>query len=186
MRYLLCACVISCFTLLALAGQRQDDMKELDAKIARNLASDSWNGASREFVRIVWEDYKKAHINPPKNGWIGLGRRPDAESLDMYIGAFRSKPEGEVPVALEISKSESGRFFVEVEGHRIPAVIVNHCIAFTTGDVVYSAVPQLANKPYCTLEMFVVILTEDKFFLASPLSPPETWRPLSKLEEKQQ
>jgi hypothetical protein len=159
-------------------------MKELDAKIAKSVASDSWNGASREFVRIVWEDYRKAHINPPKSGWIGLSRRSDAESLDMYIGAFRSKPEVEVPVALEISKSESGRFFVEIEGYEIPAVIVNHCIAFTTGDVVYSAMPQLASKPYCTLEMFVVILTEGKFYLASPLSPPDTWRLLSKLEDK--
>jgi hypothetical protein len=41
MRHLLCAGVISCFALLALAGQRQDDMKELDAKIAKSVASDS-------------------------------------------------------------------------------------------------------------------------------------------------
>lgn len=53
----------------SLAAEKQDPLTELEAKITRSLAEDKWDYASKTFVRVLWEDYRKAHLAPdPTNG----------------------------------------------------------------------------------------------------------------------
>lgn len=73
---------------------------------------------------------------------------------------------------------------MQLEGHTIPAVQRNKTVVFTTGDVVYSSMPTLADKPYCTLEMYMVIQTGGKFFFGSPSTQADKWMPLSKVKKQ--
>ena len=169
----------------ALAADRQDPLAELDGKITKSLASDKWNDASKAFVRALWEDYRKAHLVPAKGKSTRsiFGKMPDVEQYEDYLGTFGRGADSDRPY-FEITKDESGGFNVKLEGHTIPAVQRNKTVVFTTGDVVYSSMPTLSEKPYCTLEMYMVIRTEGKFFFGSPSTPPDKWMPLSKLKKK--
>lgn len=154
---------------------------ELDAEISKSLATDKWNYASKTFVRILWEDYRKTHLNPSKetSSRSVFGKMPDVERYNDYLGAFGRGADA-TRAFLEITEDGNGRFHVKLEGHTIPAVQRNKTVVFTTGDVVYSSMPRLSDKPYCTLEMYMVIRTGGKFFFGSPSTPPDKWLPLSK------
>lgn len=154
---------------------------ELDAKIQRNLANDKWNEASKTFVAALWQDYRAAHLDPSKEatGRVTLGKEPDVQQYDDYLGTYVRGADSAHPF-LEVVKDEADGFHVKIEGHTIPAVLIGKTVVFTSGDVVHSPLPSLAAKPYCTLEMFVIIRTEGKLFFGSPSVPPDKWMPLSK------
>jgi len=167
----------------ALAAEKQDPLAELDAKITKSLAGDKWNHASKVFVREMWKDYRKAYTLSATEESVRsiAGELPDVEQYEDYLGAFGREADSNHPF-LEITEDKAGRFHVKLEGHTIPAVLKNKTVVFTTGDVVYSRKPRLAEKPYCTLELFMVIQTEGKFFIASPSASPDQWTPLSKIK----
>jgi len=157
--------------LFDFAKEKEDSFAELDGKISKSLSRDKW------------DDYKKSHLNPEddKGGHSISGKMSSAENYDEYIGKFaRGEVESEF---IEITKSKEGRYFVGLEGHTIPAVANNKCIFFTTGDVVYSALPRLGNKPYCDLEMGMVILVKDTYYFGSPGSSAKMWMKLSLIKE---
>jgi hypothetical protein len=184
MKRISCLTVAMVLATVALAAEHQNPFVELDAKITESLTSDKWNYASKTFVRVLWEDYRKAHLNPVKEtSFRGVfGKMPDVEKFQDYLGAFGRGADATRPF-LEITEDKDGRFHVELEGHTIPAVQRSKTVVFTTGDVVYSSMPTLADKPYCTLEIYMVIRTEGKFFFGSPSMPPDKWMPLSKLRK---
>ncbi len=175
MRKILLASMLVLVGMTSIAADKnQDVFSELDGKIAGHLAREKWHYASRTFVRIVWEDYKRAHLELPKD--------VDVVTYDGYVGSFRRADKNKDFIT--ISKSESGRYFVALEGHRIPAVARKKRVIFTTGDVVYSSIPTFANKPYCTLEIFIVRRVDGKYFLARPRMPRDRWVGLSRVKEK--
>jgi hypothetical protein len=167
----------------ALAADKQGPLAELDGKITKSLASDKWDDASKAFVRALWKDYQKAHLVPAKDKSTRsiFGKMPDVKHYEDYLGAFGRGADSDGPF-LEIKKDESGGCIVKLEGHSIPAVQRNKTVVFTTGDVVYSSMPTLSDKPYCTLEMYMVIRTGNKFFFGSPSAPPDKWIPLTQLK----
>ena len=186
MKRMVCLAITIGLVMTALAADKQDPLAELDGKITKSLTSDKWNYASKTFVRVLWEDYRKAHLNAPMETSTGSisGKMPDVKQYEDYIGAFGRGADADHPF-LEIARDEAGRFGVKLEGHTIPAVQRNKTVVFTTGDVVYSSMPTLSEKPYCTLEIYMVIRTGGKFFFGSPTMPPDKWMPLSKLKMKQ-
>ncbi|KPK76227.1 MAG: hypothetical protein AMJ79_07425 [Phycisphaerae bacterium SM23_30] len=169
------------------AASRQDVVSKLESKIKGQLAEETWDYAGKTFLRVLWEDYKKAHLNPeedvPGSGHSISGKKPQAESFDQYIGIYNRSADLDASF-IEVTKSPQDRFFVALEGHNIPAVAHNKCIFFITGDVVYSTLPRLAEKPYCQLEMFMLIFTDGKYYLGSPMSSVDGWIELVKKTEE--
>lgn len=164
----------------AATADKADPLAELDAKIRKNLAGDKWNEASKIFVAALWQDYRAAHTKPPEQATrVVFGKKPDVQGYDDYLGAYGREPAPAQPF-LEVVKDEAGGFQVKLEGHTIPAVLIGNTVVFTTGDIVHSGLPSFSEKPYCTLEMFLIIRTEGKFFFGSPSSPPDKWMPLTK------
>jgi len=84
-------------------------------------------------------------------------------SYEEYVGNYRvgGKP-------IEIVQDEARRFFVKLEGHTIPGVAVNNTIVFTTGDVVEARLPSLNLKEYASLEYFMIVREDGKFYFGSP------------------
>ena len=102
---------------IALAAEKQAPLAELDGKIAEGLARDKWNDASKAFVRALWDDYRKAYLVPTKDMSTHSisGKLPDVEQYENYLGFFESGADSGRPF-LEITKDESGRFNVKLEG----------------------------------------------------------------------
>jgi hypothetical protein len=177
--------VILCLATSAFAVETDPGLSELDAKISASLARDIWDEAAKTFVRAIWKDYRDAHQSAveDKSTHSIAGKLPEVQKYDDYLGTFSMDSDASRK-SLEIMSDKAGRFYVKLEGHTIPAVLRNKTVVFTTGDVVDSCVPQLAEKRYCNLEFFVVIRTEGKLFLANPNAPPEKWTVLSKRETK--
>jgi hypothetical protein len=165
------------------AEQKQEAFSELDTKIASQLAKGQWNTASITFVHVLWQDYINAHLNTDGDTVVNSikGKLPDVTNPDVYIGNYRAIFNGQEKF-LKISKSDAGRFFVELEGHRIPAVLKNGCVIFTTGDIVNSEIPSLADKPYCKLEMYIVLSTGGRFYLTLLDAPANEWLEIVKTE----
>jgi hypothetical protein len=159
-----------------LAAGPADPLLELQDRIAAQLADEKWNEAGKAFVRALVQDYSSAHLSSDANGVAAcsLSRSPDVASLDEYVGSY-SLAWGSQNRSLRVTKSEVGRFFVDLDGRHIPAVARNRTIVFTTGDVVCSDVATVGAKPYCTLEMFTVLRTGGRFYLAALATHPETW-----------
>lgn len=172
-------------TGVASAANDRDALSELDAKIAKGLSSDQWSDASKAFAGALWRDYKNAYMNAPQDDTTKsiFGRMPDVQNPDEYPGTYVRGKNGN-RVFMSIGKAEDGRFFVDIERHRIPAVYRNRSIIFTTGDIVYSRIPMFGAKPYCTLEMFMVLRVKGKTYFASPGTPPEKWMELSETDMK--
>ena len=170
---------------VARAEEAESVFSELDRKITAQLDGEAWHYASKTFVRVFWEDYKKAHLDPGRDTSIQsvFGTKPEAESYDEYLGSFDHGSDAE-QAFLEVTKSRAGRFFVKLEGHSIPAVARNKCIVFTTGDVVYSPMPPLGGKPYCAIEVYMLLLARGKFYLATPLSSPDQWIEVSRIKKR--
>jgi hypothetical protein len=185
MKVLMMAAAVLIASASAAAAEEKNAFSELDAKITKNLSSKNWNEASKAFVRAMWTDYKNAHINAATDGVTRSiqGKMPDVQSADDYVGDYSRGRDGH-RTFMSISKSEDGRFFVEADRHRIPAVVRNRCVIFTTGDVVYSSIPAFGDKPYCSLEMLMVVGTGGKLYFASPGTPPDKWREVSKRDVK--
>jgi hypothetical protein len=181
-------CIIMVAVLMAGVVSAADDrsaLSELDAKIAKGMSSDTWNEASKAFVGALWRDYRNAHltVGQDKTTRDVFGKMPDVQNPDDYQGCYTRGKNANRPF-LSVSRAEGGRLFVDLEGHHIPAVYRNKSIIFTTGDLVYSQIPMFGAKPYCTLEMFMVLRTEGKFYCASPGTRPEKWVELSRSDGK--
>lgn len=170
---------------VASAAEDRDALSELDGKITKGLSLDKWDEASKVFVDALWSDYKIAHRSVNHDGPVRgiFGKMPDVRNPDEYQGVYTGGKDGNRPF-LSISKTDDGRFFVDLEGHRIPAVYRNGSIIFTTGDIVYSELPTFGAKAYCTLEMYMVLRTDGKFYFASPGTRPEEWMELLRSDPK--
>lgn len=155
----------------ALAAENSDPVEQLDVKITKSLQSSKWNTASTEYIQAIWSDFKLAHIANEQDlsRASGIaGKLPDVESYDQYIGKYRHPGFVERRGIIEVKKSDSGRFVVKLEGHVMPAVAANRCVYFTTGDVVYSRLPELGSKPYAELEFFMIVRLDGDYVLMSP------------------
>lgn len=123
------------------------------------------------------EGFSDAHEQgiPEKNSRSSIGKRiPQITSYRDYVGKFRRPTDKPDRVFVEVLQSEDGRFSVVLEGQDFPAVARNGVLLFTTGDVVYSPLPQLGEKPYATLEMFQLVRFDDGFqFLSLGQTPSE-------------
>ncbi len=164
-------------------ADQQGVFAELDVKIAGQLAQEQWNTASVTFVRVLWQDYINAHLNTKESNVVQSikGKLPDVTNPDVYIGNFRTILNKQEKF-LKISKSDTGRFFIELEGHRVPALFKNGCVIFTTGDIVNSDIPSLADKPYCKLEMYIVLCKGGRFYLTLLDAPANEWLEITKTE----
>lgn len=184
MKRVICCIALVTVVSLAFAVEKEITLSQLDDKVTKNLSGELWDQTSKTFVRTVWEDYKKAYMTSDEGGSREslFGKMPDIQSYDQYVGHFSGQKKNGKPLFLGIIKDEQGRFSVKLEGYTIPALTQNGCILFTTGDVVYSYLPRLGEKPYCTLELFMIIFTEDTFYFTSQGMPPEVWMTLSKHE----
>lgn len=160
---------------------KKDPLTELESEITQSLSSERWDPAGKAFVRARWEDYRRAHLNPKSGDSTHsmFGKMPDVESYEDYVGAFARRAAARRPF-VEVTRSE-GKFFVKLEGHTIPAVPHNKSIFFTTGDIVHSRLPAFGEKPYCTLEMFLIMRSDGTLYFGSPAMPPEKWMELHKM-----
>lgn len=159
-----------------------DPESVLDAKIAKNLAGDRWDAASKTFVRAFWQDYKRAHRTPKADSGERKslhGDMPDVKSYDEYVGSF-SPPKRPGMKYMQITKEESGRYFIKTGRHTTPAVPRNGTMVFTTGDVVYSNLPRLAAKPYCTLEVYMIVRVKGKYYMTDLATRPSAGREIVK------
>jgi hypothetical protein len=184
MRRVICCIAAFTFAVHAFAAEKESALSQLDKKVIQSLATDKWDDASRTFVLSLWEDYKEAHLNPGENIASRsslFGKMPTGRDYGQYTGTFVDSGGAASRRRLHVMKDEKGRFSVTLEGHTIPAVTWNGCIVFTTGDVIHPCLPGLSEKPYCTLEMFMVISTDDGFYFGSPGMPPDKWLNVSKL-----
>jgi hypothetical protein len=179
--------MVGVLSMAAVGFGAEDDspLVRLDSRITAELVSDRLHDASKAFVRVMWEDYRKAHLTPMEDGPARavFGKMPDVQTYDEYLGTF-GRGDDPSRAFLEILKDAAGRYYVKRGELTIPAVPRNKSIIFTMGDVVPSRIPQFGNKPYCTLEMFMIVRTGEEFFLGDPSTPPDKWMPLSKLAEK--
>jgi hypothetical protein len=167
------ATVVLAFTSATVLGAEPNNpFAELDAKIARQVTGEMWSAASQSYIRAIWEDYKAAHLHPP------AGKSSD------YIGDYSKAMDGQ-PQLLRVSKSEAGRFFVEIEGHRIPAVLGADNLLFTTGDIVQSGIPALTDKPYGELEMMALSENAGKFYFGPAGGPRQTSTQLFRVRPEQ-
>ena len=184
MKRIACLAVSIIVVTAALAAEKGPELDAVDREITQKLAHDKWDDASKAFVRALWEDFQEAHLGKPEGtSTRGIfGKMPDVEKYDDYLGAFGRGANATRPF-VEITRDEDGRFFVKLERQTLPAVRRNKIIVFTTGDVIYSSMPTFGDKPYCTLEMFMIIRTDGKFFFAGPSTTPDQWAPLSKLSK---
>lgn len=178
-------CAFAGCVAAALGAEREESpvLKELDAKIAKALAQEKFSQASRDFVKALWEEYKQDYVkNDRPMHWRGSGRgakAPDMKSYDAYVGKYG---RGKRPF-LVIAKDAQGRLLVKLEGHTIPALAWNRGILFTTGDVVYSRVPNLGARRHACLEYFIITRVAGRqYVMKSPLSPRWPGRPLVKLD----
>lgn len=182
--------VILCSTVSVFAKDKvvsdKDPLTELDTKVTRQLGEEKWDNASKMFLLNLWEDYRKAFGNPtpPNRSRSIAGKSPRVKSYDEYLGAYKRDRKSPAPF-FEITKDDAGRFYVKLEKHVIPAVLRNQMVVFTTGDVVYSSTPQLGKKPYCTLEIFMIVRSKDgNFYFCSPRTTRDNWGPpLVKVEK---
>ncbi|MEX0938945.1 MAG: hypothetical protein WDZ59_13870 [Pirellulales bacterium] len=173
-----------CHMLLALAAavpanaaDEADPVQQLESKIVTSLETGDWHDASEQFVLAIWSDFKTAHLKERPQPARPNGRYED------FVGKFARTESAGMRVYLTVSRSESGRFFIELEGHVIPAVTTDGNIYFTTGDVVHSRLPMLADKRYAALEMFLITQVDGEFAFTSPGSSSTFRRKLVKLAE---
>jgi len=174
---------------IAFAVPEQGPFTELEIRITDNLKNAEWNSSSKTFVHALWEDYKKAHFDPTGQAitcnatFVGGIELPDRKiKSDEYIGSYGRGKDAQ-HCFIKIFKSGDGRFFVEVEGHRIPAVARSKSIIFTTGSLETCPFPDLGSKPYCTLDLHLIFRSEGQFYLTSPGRPKGKWEPLLKILE---
>jgi len=166
---------------------------ELDAKIERAMSAGRWSEASLHLLQDFYQSYKAAHerarwgSSRSGQGKLGIS---SAQSPQDYVGRYgRSRPNQAAAHSqqaarplLTISQDDQGRFFVQLEKHRIPAVPWNGAILFTSGDVVYSTLPQLGDgKPHATLELLEAFETRDGWVMVDPAHPDRPM-PLVKLD----
>ena len=185
-RYIALAIHLALLASHALVSQPADQARldELDKKIARKLNEENWHEASKAYIRAIWNDFKAAYIeNKPERRVSSIfSRMPDVRNYDEYLGKYVSPEGARSARSLEITKSPEGRFIVKLEGHDIPAVCVNGSILFTTGDVVYSYIPEFAEKPYAQLEFFIIVRLDKKYYFISPGLKPDIPYRLLKIE----
>ncbi len=174
---------------IVFAVQEQGPFTELEIRITGNLKSVEWNSSSKAFARALWEDYKRAHLDPTgqattSNLTFGGGvELPDRKiKPDDYIGSY-GRGQDAPRCFVKILKSDNGCFFVEVEGHRIPAVARSKSIIFTTGSLETCSFPDLGARPYCTLDLHLIFRSEGQFYHTSPGRPKGKWEALSKIPE---
>ena len=178
-------CLLLTANLFAAEGDTTDTFSKLNNKIIRQLKSDRWDYTTKMFVRVLWDDFKRAHENtqPELSATRIHGKLPDIQDYAQYVGVFKRDQKKTAKVFCRIRKSEKGRFFVEIAKYRYPAVAINKSIIFTTGKIVRSSLPQLTEKPYCTLAIFTIARIDGKYFFISLESPPSKWLELFKDEE---
>jgi hypothetical protein len=164
------------------AEPKTDPVSVLDAKITKKLAQDQWDEAGRAFVRALWKDYKQAHRNPQAASGERRslqGDMPDVKSYDEYVGSFSPAKRPGLKY-MEVVKDEAGRYFVKLGPHTIPAAPRGGTMVFTTGDVGYSNLPRLAEKYYCTLEIYMLVRVEGKYYFTDLATRPSASRELVK------
>jgi hypothetical protein len=179
-------CLILTTNLLAAEVDNTDTFSKLNKKIIRQLKRDRWDYASRTFVRLLWDDYKRAHENtqPELSATSIHGKLPDIQEYAQYVGLFKRDQKKTTKAFCKIKKSEKGRFFVELTRNSYPAVAINKSIIFTTGKIMQSSLPRLTAKPYCTLRIFTIARIDGKYFFFSLESPPSKWLELFKYVEE--
>ncbi len=146
--------------------EKKDVFAELDARIEKQISSDDWHVASKSFIRTQWEEYKRAHEKPGQRGefygascYGGFLCDPVIDELRQYASDYNYKPSPNTELSpgphVQIVVSPENRVFVVQDGDRIPAVVNNGIIFFTTGTLEKHNA-QFGSKPYARLEMEMV------------------------------
>jgi hypothetical protein len=163
------------------AAAEPDAVEKLDAKIQKNLERDQWHPASKTFVQALWNDFKR-NYEENKQSRDGRGGS-DVKSYGEYLGKYvRADGQQDRPL-FEITKTEQGRFVIKIENHETPAVASERNLVFTTGDVVYSDLPRLSDKSYCTLEMYRLTRVKGEYLWSGIHERPTEGSKLKKLAE---
>jgi len=194
MRWIYGGMVLGCLLLTAnlFAADINNDkvsvFSKLDDKINKELNNDKWHYFSRAFVRVFWDDYKRAHenANPELSGTRIFGKSSDIKDYGQYVGAYsRDKEKTPAKAYLEIKKSNKGTFFVDLAGYSYPAIATNKSIMCATGLIGYSpSLPKLAARPYCILKMYSITRIDSKYFFFSLDAAPGEWLEIFKIVEK--
>jgi len=138
------------------------------AKIQKSLESDRWHRGSAEFVAALWKDFATAHIEKKQ---LLAGRStsaraiPDIKTYDDYLGTYSRR-------SLKVTRGKDGRLFVHFGPIAMPAVAAGRMILFTTGDLVYSTMPQIGDKPYATLELYCLARINGQYHVFFPHEGP--------------
>lgn len=164
-RLLVFGVLLVCPAML-LANDKADVFAELDKNIETQLSSDKWHPASKTLIRTQWAEYKQAHEKPGRRGDFHgaecYGRivcDPVIDEIKQYAGAYNfkglDKDESSSGPHLQIEVTADNRVFVIEEGRRIPAVVNNNIIFYTTGEFLPQNA-QFGSKPYAELEIWMV------------------------------
>jgi hypothetical protein len=172
-------CLLLAWTSTVVAQETKDVFAELDAQIEKQLSSDEWHPASKSFIRTQWDEFKRAHEKPGQRAdfygakcYGGIACGPDdIEEIRQYAGGYNFKPSGaELSPGpdLQIDVSLNNRLFVVEDGCRMPVVVNNKIIFFTSGKLVKENA-QLGSKPYARLEMHMVYKARHFGYVTGPV-----------------
>ena len=163
------------------AAAELDAVEKLDAKIKAKLDRDQWHPASKTFVQALWSDFKR-NYEENKQSRDGRGGS-DVKSYDEYLGKYvRADGQQNRPM-FEVTKTDQGRFLIKMGSHEAPAVASEGNLVFTTGDVVYSDLPRLSDKSYCTLEMYRLTRVKGEYMMLGVHERPGERSKLKQLAE---
>ena len=166
---------------IAIAQEDGSNFSSLNTMIDKQLSSGSWHPASIALIRTQWTEFQRAHLKPGQRGnfsgarfHCGLLVAPKIETIKDYAGAYyftNFKGDLTGPPHLKIVVSPRNRVFVIENGRRLPAVVNNKIIFFTTGELTKKNA-QFGNKPYAELELKMIYQTENNKFVTGPTASP--------------
>src|SRR5262245_2276992 len=81
--------VVALLTRAGRADADDDPVAALDKKITKNLARDTWNDASKVFVRALWDDFKTLYATPIADVPARPGAKaPRRAAAHDYVGQY--------------------------------------------------------------------------------------------------
>jgi hypothetical protein len=185
--------VVATLSTIANTNPRTMTEEELFSHIDKNImtklpTTDKWNAASKSYVQAVWLDFKSCHLNPSHETRFSsiFGKIADTKDYNAYVGTYSIH----YPIQSKSSKQplkiykKGSRFFVEMQGLKLPAIARNRCIFFTSGQVVFSDLPRMGSGAHCRLVINMVMYSEGKYYLSEVSMPSSAWDTIGKISEE--
>ena len=156
-------------------------IEALDKKIIKYLTIRQPSAIEKSLIQLQWNNYKELHNNYKSNINIKKGffddETPTIKKYSEYVGHYIGNT-GNRKINLEVVFDKS--FFVRLENKLIPAINYQGVILFTTGDVLDSSLLVLQEKNILTLELYVIMKVEEKYFFFLVDAKKEKWLNIGK------